>query len=151
MKTTFVAVGPYVWGKGKTFDEARKNCLTAGCSRNDRMIVCRVDFDDNEAEPVVTQMGFVQYAGKLERVAIYVKGKKHEPVTGPQLAALNEFAKVFGRNWKTELNDAWSTGNYGATPEHNNHVAHLQTLRNTRGPSWLVAMNLQALNDLAGN
>jgi hypothetical protein len=54
-----------------------------------------------------------------------------------QLNALRTFANANGRNWKSSLNDAWSTGryrNYNGTDDEGS----LQQVRNTFGPSWLV-------------
>jgi len=54
-----------------------------------------------------------------------------------QLAALREFADANGRDWKSKLNTAWSTGRYlafGGTARS----GQLQLIRNTFGPSWLV-------------
>ncbi len=51
-----------------------------------------------------------------------------------QLAVLAAYAKDHGRHWKRDLNDAWSTGDYG----YGEDTGTLQTIRNTFGPSWLV-------------
>ena len=54
-----------------------------------------------------------------------------------QLAALRTFAQANGRNWKSALNHAWSTGRY---QDYNgaDDVGALQEIRNYFGPSWLV-------------
>ena len=65
-----------------------------------------------------------------------VKAERRE-LKDYQLAALRTFAQANGRNWKSALNDAWSTGRYrnynGADDE-----GALQEIRNYFGPSWLV-------------
>jgi len=60
-------------------------------------------------------------------------------LTEEQLAALRAFAARHGRNWKSKLNDCWSTGNYDhGHGVSNDEDAELQQIRNTFGPSWLV-------------
>jgi hypothetical protein len=54
--------------------------------------------------------------------------------TSEQLQAILDWAKLYGRNWKAPLRQAWYDGNY-----HNFLGSHLlQQVRNTFGPSWLV-------------
>jgi len=61
---------------------------------------------------------------------------KKSTLTVEQLAALRTFAQDNGRNWKRELNHAWSTGDWSHDYADNSGL--LQQVRNTFGPSWLV-------------
>ena len=61
-------------------------------------------------------------------------------LTDAQMDAIQQFAHRSGRNWKSHLRDAWMTGNY-----YNNtseYAGELQTIRNEKGPSWLVKFRL---------
>jgi hypothetical protein len=59
--------------------------------------------------------------------------------TVEQLNAVIRFATEHGRTWKSQLNDAWMTGNYvGFVGSH-----LLQQVRNQFGPEWLVKFNLK--------
>ncbi len=60
-------------------------------------------------------------------------------LTAEQLAALQRWAKQFGRAWKSKLRHAWFSGGYG---NFNGDSAPLQQVRNAFGPSWLVAFKL---------
>lgn len=63
--------------------------------------------------------------------------------TPEQLAALRKWARIYGRNWKGLLRDAWMTGNY----DGNDDIAgYLQQVRNTLGPSWLIRFSLKGTN-----
>lgn len=66
-------------------------------------------------------------------------------LTLEQLTALRLFASAHGRNWKSELRQAWMTGNYptGST------LPYLQQIRNEFGPTWLVRFSLKADKRLA--
>lgn len=55
-----------------------------------------------------------------------------------QLHALELWAEVHGRNWKSALRDAWMTGDYNGFERSN----VLQCIRNTFGPSWLIRFSL---------
>lgn len=55
-----------------------------------------------------------------------------------QLAALVAYAKAHGRKWKSQLNHAWMTGQYGMSDDSMN----LQQVRNTLGPTWLIRFRL---------
>ena len=59
-------------------------------------------------------------------------------LTAEQLKALQEWAKVHGRTWKSKLRQAWMTGDYDGIDQYGNTAAYLQQVRNTFGPSWLV-------------
>jgi hypothetical protein len=59
-------------------------------------------------------------------------------LTDAQMAAIQLWASRNGRNWKSFLRAAWTTGNYGTFESAN----HLQQIRNERGPSWLVNFRL---------
>lgn len=61
------------------------------------------------------------------------------PLTETEVVALRRYAATYGRSWKSALNVAWMTGNYGARSDD---TATLQTLRNQRGPSWLAKFKL---------
>lgn len=56
-----------------------------------------------------------------------------------QMDAVQRFAAQMGRTWKSELRDAWMTGNYPAGCMSNT----LQQIRNAFGPSWLVRFSLK--------
>lgn len=56
--------------------------------------------------------------------------------TPEQLRALREYAATKrGRNWKTQLMDAWRTSHYGYGQIDK---AVLQQIRNQKGPRWLL-------------
>ena len=58
--------------------------------------------------------------------------------TAEQLAAVQAWAKEYGRTWKAALRAAWASGDY-----HGFQGAPLlQQLRNAFGPSWLVSFRL---------
>jgi hypothetical protein len=61
-----------------------------------------------------------------------------QTLTAEQLEALQQFAKQYGRTWKSALREAWMTGDYGTFETSN----LLQQIRNTFGPSWLVSFRL---------
>ena len=63
---------------------------------------------------------------------------KQKP-TKEQLDALANFAANEGRNWKVVLRNAWETGSYPTGSD----AATLQQIRNTFGPSWLVAFSVR--------
>ena len=63
-------------------------------------------------------------------------------LTAEQLKAIQEWAKVHGRTWKSKLRHAWETGNYDGIEQYGNTAAYLQQVRNTFGPSWLVRLAL---------
>jgi hypothetical protein len=63
----------------------------------------------------------------------------HNTLTAQQLNALQSWARIRGRNWKSELNHAWMTGDYGLVA----YTHSLQQVRNQFGPSWLVSFNLK--------
>lgn len=56
------------------------------------------------------------------------------------LSALRLFASAHGRNWKSELRQAWMTGNYPT----GSILPALQQIRNQYGPTWLVRFSLNA-------
>jgi len=65
--------------------------------------------------------------------------KGSEPIytlSAEQIAALRTFAQDNGRNWKSDLNHAWSTGDW--SHDYADNAGLLQQIRNTFGPSWLV-------------
>lgn len=62
-------------------------------------------------------------------------------LTSEQLAALRTFAHDNGRNWKSALNHAWSTGNWSSDLADNSGL--LQQVRNTFGPRWLVRFSFK--------
>jgi len=59
-------------------------------------------------------------------------------LTCEQLAALRNYAAVHGRTWKSKLNWAWMTGNYGI----GDASGPLQQIRNTFGPTWLTRFKM---------
>lgn len=54
--------------------------------------------------------------------------------------ALEAFAKVYGRTWKSELRDCFMRADYPCMSS--DHAATLQALRNRRGPSFLTSYRL---------
>lgn len=50
-----------------------------------------------------------------------------------QLAALQQYATIHGRRWKSDLGDLWQSGRANAV---------LQSVRNEFGPSWLESFKL---------
>ena len=66
-----------------------------------------------------------------------------DTLTADQLAALRTFAAANGRRWKSALRDCWASGNYNRYPGTVG-APMLQQVRNTFGPSWLVAFRLPA-------
>jgi hypothetical protein len=58
--------------------------------------------------------------------------------TAEQLAAIEAWAKMYGRAWKAALRAAWASGDYQGF----DGAPLLQQLRNTFGPSWLVSFRL---------
>lgn len=61
-------------------------------------------------------------------------------LTISQLDALQRYAAVNGRTWKSQLLADWTNGH---------SRGELQVLRNTLGPSWLVRFSLRkALADI---
>lgn len=54
-----------------------------------------------------------------------------------QLEALRAFASANGKQWKSKLNVAWSTGRYSDYPGSHEY-GYLQQVRNTFGPTWLT-------------
>lgn len=59
-------------------------------------------------------------------------------LTNEQMDAIQQWAHRNGRNWKSELRQAWMTGDYGTFEQSN----YLQQIRNSFGPSWLVRFRL---------
>jgi len=59
-------------------------------------------------------------------------------LTIEQLHAVELWAEIHGRNWKSALREAWMSGDYSGFERSN----VLQCLRNTLGPSWLVRFRL---------
>lgn len=66
-----------------------------------------------------------------------MKTKQRTPTT-QQIEALEQFAAIHGRNWKTVLGNAWMNGNYNGFEKD----WLLQQVRNTFGPSWLAKLSL---------
>jgi len=62
---------------------------------------------------------------------------KEQPTT-EQLAALQAFAKKYGRYWKDALRTAWMNGRDDQEPDGN----YLRQVRNQFGPSWLIKFKL---------
>ena len=62
-------------------------------------------------------------------------------LTPEQATALRAFAAKYGRAWKQKLRDAWTNATlYQHIEPH--HVAALQQVRNTLGPSGLAKVRL---------
>ncbi len=57
-----------------------------------------------------------------------------QTLTAEQLEAIQQFAKQYGRTWKSALREAWMTGDYGTFETSN----LLQQIRNTFGPSSML-------------
>ena len=58
--------------------------------------------------------------------------------TAEQLAAVQAWAKQYGRTWKAALRAAWASGDYQGF----DGAPLLQQLRNAFGPSWLLSFRL---------
>lgn len=63
--------------------------------------------------------------------------KTQQEPNSDQAAALTAFRLKHGRDWKDELNLAWSTGQYKGM--NSDQAALLQQVRNQLGPQWLNA------------
>ena len=59
-------------------------------------------------------------------------------MTQSQMDAIQQWARLHGRCWKSALRDAWMTGDYGGFEASN----ELQLLRNSLGPGWLIKFRL---------
>ena len=55
-------------------------------------------------------------------------------LTNEQRAALERYARVYGRTWKSKLNTAWFNGTDSNEPDG----CYLRQVRNLFGPSWLI-------------
>lgn len=62
-------------------------------------------------------------------------------LTREQFAALQRYAAQHGRTWKRDLSSAWASG----TDEREPDGAYLRQIRNTFGPSWLMAFRMPAV------
>lgn len=62
--------------------------------------------------------------------------------TKEQMAAIERFAKLNGRNWKTALWNAWMNGAYRHVIAQDGDDALLQQVRNQFGPTWLDRFRL---------
>ena len=61
--------------------------------------------------------------------------------TPEQLAALQEFARMYGPTWKSCLRSAWG----GGYLKKEKHLApYLQQIRNQLGPEWLSKFKLNS-------
>jgi hypothetical protein len=54
-------------------------------------------------------------------------------------AVLSATKQRIGRNWKSVVLRAWATGSYGELADHS---PELRTIRNTRGPTWLLRVRI---------
>jgi hypothetical protein len=79
----------------------------------------------------VSNAGAFKFTAKREGSAHATKTP-----TAEQLAALRTFANDNGRNWKSALNHAWSTGDWSHDYADNSGL--LQQVRNQLGPRWLA-------------
>lgn len=61
-------------------------------------------------------------------------------LTQEQIAAIELFARVHGRRWKSHLLRVWESGHYGFADRSD----LLQQVRNNLGPSWLIKFRLPA-------
>lgn len=52
---------------------------------------------------------------------------------------------LYGNRTKTKIRHAWESGDYSKMRLGENDESTLQAMRNTRGPSWLVALKLSSL------
>ncbi len=62
--------------------------------------------------------------------------------TDEQMAAIERFAKLNGRKWKTVLWSAWMNGSYRHVIAQKDDDALLQQVRNQFGPTWLETFRL---------
>jgi hypothetical protein len=60
--------------------------------------------------------------------------------TAEQMTALKKWASEHGHTWRSDLHDAWMTGNYDGFEQAN----LLQQLRNSFGPTWLSRVKIFA-------
>lgn len=75
---------------------------------------------------------------------------KYQQPSREQALALVRFAKLRGRNWKSELSLCWSGGGfYPDVRLTDDDRAYLQQVRNSFGPSWLVQAKLPNLQKIA--
>lgn len=63
---------------------------------------------------------------------------KGDRMTQTQTDAIQQWARLHGRRWKSALRNAWMTGNYEGFEASN----ELQQLRNSLGPAWLIKFRL---------
>ena len=83
---------------------------------------------------------------KRPRVTVTVKN----PLSADQAAAIRQFAKANGRNWKSELRYLWETGAYGRAILGGAEPALLQQVRNSLGPAWLKNYKVSKPNPRRG-
>lgn len=77
-----------------------------------------------------------QYAKKaVASVRRSMVAARKTPPSPDQLAALQQYAAIYGRRWKSELGDLWQSGRANAV---------LQSVRNEFGPSWLASFKLES-------
>lgn len=65
-------------------------------------------------------------------------GADAQSLNTDQLRAIVEYAKAYGRCWRSELRSAWSEGTYG----EKDSSGYLQQIRNEHGPRWLIKFSL---------
>lgn len=66
----------------------------------------------------------------------------HGPLLPEELAAVQTFAKDYGREWKRYLEAAWLSHSYKGLPMGGRDTGTLRYLRNTRGHEWLAKFKL---------
>jgi len=66
-------------------------------------------------------------------------------VTKPEsdeMRVLEYVRAKFPNRWRLMIREAWMTGDYSALGLRENDDALLQTMRNTRGPTWLANIKI---------
>ena len=66
-------------------------------------------------------------------------------VTGPEgdeMRVLECVRAKFPNRWRLMIREAWMTGDYSSPGLRENDDALLQTMRNTRGPTWLANIKI---------
>jgi hypothetical protein len=59
-----------------------------------------------------------------------------------QLNILAHCKAMFPNRWKVMIREAWMSGDYSPLGLRENQDSELQMMRNTYGPSWLVALKI---------
>ncbi len=88
---------------------------------------------DDKAKEIEAKVGLVAGVVTVTGAKPKIGAEYHPDLDPEELAAVQDYAKREGRDWKRKLNTAWMNA---AEP------GILQQLRNTRGPAWLADYKL---------